>query len=64
MSQHNVCEALSQFERESRRSVEAQLANIEASFDLGYLQSDDGRSVSVVLLFVHVGDFSFSLSPF
>jgi len=44
MSQNNICEALSQFEREARRDVEAHLSDIEASFDLGYLQTDDGWS--------------------
>ena len=44
MSQNNVHEAMSQFEREARRDIEARLAEIEASFDLGYLQTDDGRS--------------------
>jgi len=42
MSQNNVREALSQFEREARRDIEARLADIEASFDLGYLQTEDG----------------------
>ena len=42
MSQHNIREALSQLERETRRNVETHLANIEAAFDLGYLQSEDG----------------------
>jgi len=44
MSQNNIHEALSQFEREARRNVETHLANVEASFDLGYLQTDDGKS--------------------
>ena len=42
MSQHNIREALSQLEQETRRNVETHLANIEAAFDLGYLQSEDG----------------------
>jgi len=42
MSQNNIREALSQFDREERRNVETHLANVEASFDLGYLQTDDG----------------------
>jgi len=42
MSQHNVREALSQLECETRRHVETHLANVEASFDLGYLQTEDG----------------------
>jgi len=46
MSQNNVREALSQFEREARRDIEARLADIEASFDLGYLQTEDGWSHS------------------
>jgi len=42
MSQNNIREALSQFDREARRNVETHLADVEASFDLGYLQTDDG----------------------
>lgn len=42
MSQHNVREALTQLERETRRNVETHLANVEAAFDLGYLQTEDG----------------------
>ena len=44
MSQNNVRDVLSQFDRETRRSVETHLANIEASFDLGYLQAEDGQT--------------------
>ena len=50
MSQNNVREALSQLEREARRSVETHLANIEASFDLGYLQTEDGWSSQCYLM--------------
>jgi len=42
MSLTNIREALSQFEREARHGVEAHLADIETSFDLGYLQAEDG----------------------
>ena len=53
MSQSNVREALSQFEREARRSVETHLANVETSFDLGYLQTEDGWSQLCYLLSVY-----------
>ena len=42
MSQNNIREALSQLDRETRRNVEIHLANVEAAFDLGYLQTEDG----------------------
>ena len=42
ISQHNIREALSLLESETRRYVETHLANVEASFDLGYLQTEDG----------------------
>jgi len=41
MSQNNVREALSQFDRETRRNIDARLAGIEAAFDLGYLQAEE-----------------------
>jgi len=42
MSQHNIREALNQLERETRRNVETHLDDVESSFDLGYLQAEDG----------------------
>ena len=44
ISQNNVREALSQFDRETRQNIDARLAGIEAAFDLGYLQAEEGLS--------------------
>ena len=62
MSRKNVRDFLKKLSNDSRQKFEIDLANLEAVFDLGFFQQDEGRFNNFIL-FYFAQQFIFVFTP-